>query len=152
MSMQTKLTTKWFEDFAVVSEDGEIDDWPEVARKLIEHAEACKIDEAQLESAGEECERLNATIARQAGELAKWERDIADYREKWNAVALENQRQAWEIEQARADAAATRSYYFTVYAKGFAATAPLWHELADVTKQTYREHVAALRPVAAGEE
>ncbi len=53
-----KLSAKWFEDFAVVSEDGEIEDWPEVARKLIEHADACKIDEAQLESAGEEIERL----------------------------------------------------------------------------------------------
>lgn len=53
-----KLSAKWFEDFHLVNEDGEIEDWPEVARKLIEHIDACKIDEAQLESAGEEIERL----------------------------------------------------------------------------------------------
>ncbi len=40
------------------------------------------------------------------------------------------------------DAKAIRAYYFTVYAKGFAGTAPLWHELADETKQLYRNHTA----------
>jgi hypothetical protein len=58
-SIPKKLDAKWFENFDAEHEDGEAD-LGEAVRLLREHAEACKIDEAQLESAAEEIERLRS--------------------------------------------------------------------------------------------
>jgi hypothetical protein len=39
------------------------------------------------------------------------------------------------------DARAIRAYYATAHTMGF-VNAPFWHELADETKQLYRDHIA----------
>jgi hypothetical protein len=51
------------------------------------------------------------------------------------------------------DARAIRAYYATAHTMGF-VNAPFWHELADETKQLYRDHIArspALASLPGGE-
>jgi hypothetical protein len=62
---------------------------------------------------------------------------------------LERERE--KLAEIEKDARAIRAYYATAHTMGF-INAPFWHELADETKQLYRDHVARSPQLPGGEK